>query len=228
MHGPVYIKFPLSISVLLRLNFQASANQVSCCRYALEWCCLAAERDCRHYSYWVASNGRLTLYDEWRRTGFASVLCWLFNEVYRLNYLCSAERYVLFECRILKSVEANGLCVVSPHFVDGLRKSTRNLNQDVGSISRNSLSLTSTDSSGVTFSATYVLCFGVLFQHFACIWEHKTVKLRAGNQTQNPVFLKMKCWTRTLQLIKLCLSYKCPIRHWNSPASGYSTAVKWP
>jgi hypothetical protein len=85
--------FLLYISVQLHLNFKtSSANQVSCCRYAHEWCYLAAERDCRCCSYWVASNGRLTVYGEWRRTGFASVLCWLFNEVCRVNYLCSAER----------------------------------------------------------------------------------------------------------------------------------------
>ena len=85
--------FPLSISVLLRLNFHTSSgNQVSCCRYAREWCYLVAAWDPRHYSYWVASNGRLTLDGAWRRTGFARVLCWLFNEVYRLNYLCTAMR----------------------------------------------------------------------------------------------------------------------------------------
>jgi hypothetical protein len=85
--------FRFSISVPLRLNFQtSSANQVSCCRYAPELCCFVAERDCRHDNYWVSSNGRLTLYDEWRGTGFASVLCRLFNEVCQLNYLRSAEQ----------------------------------------------------------------------------------------------------------------------------------------
>ena len=54
--------FPLYIYVQLLLNFKtSSANQVSCCRYEPEWCYLVAERDCRRYSYWVASNGRLTL-----------------------------------------------------------------------------------------------------------------------------------------------------------------------